>query len=235
MSPLLALVLVASPVKLMAPVLSSVGVDAEKARVFTTELAQRLRAQGVQVVTSDEIAVILGNERQKQLLGCADADGSCLAELSNALGTSGTVKGSVAKIDDVYQLQLSVLGNNTKVLAETSARASSERALLDALADAAVELAHKLGAEPPPRERKLRPQVWVPGVLGLVGAAVGGVLLWQSSDAYMQLTTGHFGAGGGEDVASRGSTYQLAGLLAVGIGGAALLTALIVFLAQEVF
>jgi hypothetical protein len=235
MPPLLALVLVASPVKLMAPVFSSVGVDAAKARVFTTELAQRLRAQGVQVVTSDEVAVILGAERQKELLGCADANGGCLAELSNALGTTGTVKGAVAKIDDVFQLQLSVLGNDTKVLAETSARASSERALLDAIGDAAVELAAKLGAAPPPRGRRLRPQVWAPGLLGLIGGAVGGVLLWESSGAYTQLTTGRFGAGEGELLASRGSTYQLAGWLAVGIGGAALLTALIVFLAQEVF
>jgi hypothetical protein len=231
MLPLLALTLAAAPMKLMMPVASSVGVGDEKVRFFTTQLAQRLRAQGLEVVTSDEIAVLLGIERQRQLLGCANSE-SCLAEVSNALGTAATVKMAIAKVDDVFQLSVTVLGNDTQVRAELSLRAASERALLDALDDAGVELARKLGVAPPVR---LRPQAYVPGLLGVLAGAAGALCLWQSSVAFGLLNSQSFGVGEGELVASRGNTLQWAGLGLIGAGAALLVAGIVVFLVQEIF
>lgn len=226
----MALTLAAAPLKLMMPPASSVGVGDDKARFFTAQLALRLRAQGLEVLTSEEIGVLLGIERQRQLLGCANSE-SCLVELSNALGTGATVKTALAKVDDVFQLSLTVLGNDTSVRAELSMRAGSERGLLDGMDGAALELARKLGVAPV----RLRPQAWVPGLLGIAAGAAGGLCLWQSSVALGQLQTGTFGAGEGEVVATRGNTLQWTGLSLIGAGAALLLTGVLVFLVQELF
>src|SRR4051812_30473339 len=116
---LVALALAAAPMKLMMPAATSVGVDDAKTRFFTAHLAGRLRAQGLEVATSEEIGLLLGIERQLQLLGGADSE-SWLAEISNALGTAATVKTVLARVDDVFQLSLTVLGNDTHVRAEVS-------------------------------------------------------------------------------------------------------------------
>ncbi|MBK7861160.1 MAG: hypothetical protein IPJ65_21620 [Archangiaceae bacterium] len=218
--------LAATPVKLVAPPLSGPGLSADKVRVFTAALAQSLRASGIEVVTSDEIAVLLGAERQRQLLGCSESE-SCLAELGNALGTSATLKGNVARLDAVYQVQLTVLGNDTRIIAETSARASDEPALLDPLDEAARALARQLGAKLP---RRLKPVAWVPGLLGLLSGAAGTVMLAQSKSDYDTLTHSSFSAGDAERVANRGSALQTGGFVALGVGTALLVAGVLLFL-----
>jgi hypothetical protein len=95
-----------------------------------------------------------------------------------------------------------------------------------------VDLARKLGVATPVR---LRPQAYVPGLLGVVAGVAGGLCLWQSSVALGQLNTQSFGVGEGELVASRGNTLQWAGLGLIGAGAALLVAGVIVFLVQEIF
>jgi hypothetical protein len=214
--------------KLVVPPVSGAGVEDAKLRVFTSQLAQDLRSAGLEVITSDEIALLLGAERQKQLLGCSDE--SCLAELSEALGTSATVKGSIAKVGDVFQLGVTVLGNDTRILAEHGVRVSSEAGLLDALDEAARAVARKLGVTPP---RRLRPIAWVPAVLGLAASAAGGYLLAQSRASYDQLNAGRFAFGQGELVATQGGQQQAGGWLALGLGLAAIAAGVLLFLVAQ--
>ncbi|MDQ3266258.1 MAG: hypothetical protein M3Y59_21860 [Myxococcota bacterium] len=76
-------------VKVAAPGLTATGVDPRIAAFFSEHLAQQLAHRGLGVTTAAEISTLLGLERQKQLLGCAD----CQVELGNALGVQGMVQG----------------------------------------------------------------------------------------------------------------------------------------------
>ena len=51
-----------------------------------------------QVISQQDIATMLGLERQKQLMGCADDSTSCLAELSGALGARFVMSGTLTRL-----------------------------------------------------------------------------------------------------------------------------------------
>lgn len=61
----------------------------------------------VQVISSADIASLLGLERQKQLLGCGDD--SCVAELSGALGADWLLTSEVSQVGEVWLLNLTLL------------------------------------------------------------------------------------------------------------------------------
>src|SRR5438046_7919376 len=88
--------------KLGLPGLDRVDVEPEKADFFLEYLAQELYDAGYQVVTRKQIDAVLGLERQKQLLGCADSSSSCLTELAGALGVDAILVGSVARLSGEY-------------------------------------------------------------------------------------------------------------------------------------
>lgn len=153
-------VLAASPgsVRIAAPTLNMVGVKSDLAGFYSDHLAQRLSAEGLFVISAADIKAVLTQERQKQLLGCADdkAD-SCAVEMGNALGADAVLSGTVAKIEDVYQVDLKVVSAvNAKPLALYSGRAQGDKALLDELDKAAKKLADQLKAAPLPA----RPSTW---------------------------------------------------------------------------
>lgn len=122
----------AEPVKLAATGLSGVGISEAQAEFFTEHLAEKLTAHGFAVVTPKEIATLLGMERQKQLLGCADDASSCVSEIANALGADGLVLGTIAKIGSAYQVDLKVLGaQNAKRLGSYSSKVRGEEEILE--------------------------------------------------------------------------------------------------------
>lgn len=143
-SVLLAAVVAASgPIKVAAPGLSAVSVSAELQAFVNDHLAQELVLEGVEVVTSSQIASVLGLERQKQLLGCSES--GCVAELANALGVDAILLGTVAKLGAVIQLDVRVVSAaDATGLALYSERVSSEAGLLDAMTRAAKSLAPQL-------------------------------------------------------------------------------------------
>jgi len=86
------------------------GVEASLTGPFTDALTAEVQARGYfEVISSRDIQTLLGLERQKQLLGCADDAQSCMAELSGALGARFVLTGSLAKLGDAWQLTLSTL------------------------------------------------------------------------------------------------------------------------------
>ena len=70
-------------------------------------LTELQRSKNLEVVGQSDVASMLGVERQKQLLGCAES--VCLAALSGALGTPWLVTGSVARLGKAYRLDLKLL------------------------------------------------------------------------------------------------------------------------------
>lgn len=57
-----------------------------------------------EVLSSHDVEVLLGLERQKALLGCSED--SCLAELSGALGARFVLSGTLGRVGESWQLSL---------------------------------------------------------------------------------------------------------------------------------
>lgn len=233
---LLPLALAALPMKVVAPTFSTAGVPEDKVHYFTVHFATKLRAQGVEVITSEEIGTLLGVERQRELLGCTGESSECLTELSNALGTNATARGSVALIGGQYRVSITVLSNAGKVLGEYSSPGTDEGGVLEALTDAAAQLAVALGVRPAPvavaveKPSRLRARAVVPFVVGVVVAAAGVVLLAEAGVAYGQLSGSmQFAPGEGQSLAARGSVFNALGWVGLGLGVASMALGAVLF------
>lgn len=110
MTALLLVALAAAPTpgaKLAAVSLAPVDVSPERAEVYLEHLSVALRAQGFEVTTPKDVATVLGLERQRQLLGCADS--ACLAELAGALGVDSVLNGQVVRTPQAFRLALKIV------------------------------------------------------------------------------------------------------------------------------
>jgi len=135
------------PLKLAAPGFSGVDISEAQATFFSDHFAQQLNLRGVQVTTSSQIGALLGFERQRQLLGCKETSGSCMAELAAALGVDGVITGSVGKFDQTYQVNVSVVSSRDgRSVSAFSRKVNGSSAVLDALNDAATQMARELPA-----------------------------------------------------------------------------------------
>ncbi|MBK7862851.1 MAG: hypothetical protein IPJ65_30435 [Archangiaceae bacterium] len=176
------------PVRLGTPGLSYVDVLESKGGLFLDRLAKQLELHGVKVTGKQEIAAVLGLERQKQLMGCDEDQASCLAELAGALGVDGLLTGSLGKAGDGYLVNLKITSSDgARTLAVVSGRADDENGLLDFLDGAAAELSRQLHAAlsrsevdvvAPPVTSRRWTEFWpLPAALG--AAAIGaGAFLW---------------------------------------------------------
>ncbi len=215
-----------APARLAAIEWQSAQLPRELAGHYTREFATMLRKRGVEVVSQDEIATLLSAERQRELLGCSDGNNACLVELANALGTAGTLIGSIAKLDQTLRVQLRVLdGRNGKILVETVAEAEGERKLLDALEDAANRISAALQPGAATVEvsapSSLRRKAWAPAVAGgaliIGGAVMVGLAYGKKSEIEARPAGSNV-----EDLRGAGSTYQSVGWIGLGLGVAAL-------------
>lgn len=114
----------------------------EKARSLGTLVAYRLAERpGVKVTSADQVRAILGLERQKALLGCSD--GSCLAEISGALGVRYVLQGRLDKFGKTLVLTAAVLDTrNAQALRRMRQDIVSDDDLpraVDLIADAAAD------------------------------------------------------------------------------------------------
>lgn len=232
----LALALAAAPAlgakvdKLAAPGWTVVNISPELANFYANEVARTLKEQGLQVVTASDIAAVLGNERQKQLLGCSEDSLSCIAELGSALGCDGLLLANLARLGDVFRGSLKVVSAlDGATLAEQAVDAASEAGLLDALSRAARQVARTL-KPPPPVD--VRPWALLPlavGVAGAAGAAVGfGVAAGRHAEIPSQPTEAQATV-----LAQQGQSAQALGWVAAGVGAAALTTAALVFFLSD--
>jgi hypothetical protein len=102
----------AEPLKLAVPGLSVVDLDSQRSSFLTEHLAQELSDQGAQVVSAQDLTVMLGLDRQRQLMGCAG--GKCVTELASSLGVDALVTGDVARLSgERFQLNLRMLDATT--------------------------------------------------------------------------------------------------------------------------
>lgn len=235
-----------SPVKLAAPGLTVVGLDAKLGEFLGEHLAQQLSLRGLRVLTGKQLSALVGFERQKELLGCRDAATSCLTELANALGAEGLVLGEIGKLGGTYQVNLKVVGaSDARPLGAFTAQATREEQLLGVLSRGAEALASEVlrtlgrtGAAPPaavaasaaphPTDAApvsaLRAWSWLPAAGGLALGAAGTLSLLQARSRYAALDQPGQALTSGEARALRdaGVTFQGLGLAGVGAGVAGL-------------
>ncbi|MBK7862715.1 MAG: hypothetical protein IPJ65_29720 [Archangiaceae bacterium] len=127
------------------------GLDEQVASAMTDAVATEANARGFfEVMSSNDIATLLGVQRQKQLLGCSEDSGSCLAELAGALGARFVLSGSVAKLGDVFQLTLSTVDSKSAQPIGRSTRLAKDLAALRAQLPYAVAEATATPLPAPP-------------------------------------------------------------------------------------
>lgn len=103
------------------------GVDAKTAASVTSYVEGQLGSLGYARVTSSaQVQQMLGIERSKQILGCADeaSSAACMGELAGALDASHVLGGELSKLGDSYVLTLLLTdGRNGGALARGTRRA----------------------------------------------------------------------------------------------------------------
>lgn len=238
---LLSLVLLAAPapLRVAVPNFNVVNVPTETAAFFMDRFANRLRADGLAVTTASEIEAVLGLERQKTLLGCAEQSSSCQAEIASALGADAIVRARVARFGDRFELSVTLIDPaSAGVIASNSASAADEGKLLIELDATADVLSEKFFASR--RARGLAvPEVsstassgarpgWVPLVplgLGVGAAATGAVLLAQSFDKVKQIESSN----DPQKTADEAKLDRGLGITLLGVGAVGLATGAILF------
>ena len=221
--------LTAAPLKVGVPEFRGVNVSDQTISFYSEHFAQNLRTNGLTVVTSREIAAIIGMERQKQLLGC-DEGNSCLAELANALGADAIVLGDLGRFGNTFQANVKVLSaSNGQVLAMGSQRVDGEVKVLDALAQLGRALSRAVFEESG-RARtalarpSLRSWAWVPLVSGGLLAGGGAMLFGLARADHAALTGMGEPLSDAAAIALRdgGFAKQTAGVVGMAVGVAGL-------------
>jgi TolB-like protein len=120
--------LVAFALAALAPALASgqVGASARKVRVAVMEirplgteatkaellsevaLTEASSMPGFDVIGRSDITSLIGFEKQKQVMGCAE-DSTCLAEIGGALGVDFILVGSLGRIGNLYRLDVKLV------------------------------------------------------------------------------------------------------------------------------
>ena len=126
------------------------------------------------VVSSSDIATLLGAERQKQLLGCPEEAQSCLTELTDALGARFIMSGTLARLGESYQLTLQTLDSQKAAPLGRATRIAADLAALRAQLPWMVAEA-TAAPLPPPRSKVPSVLLFSGGGLALVAGGVFGL------------------------------------------------------------
>jgi hypothetical protein len=239
MSFALLLVLAAGPVKVASPAWNVVDIKPELASFYAEQMAQGLRAEGLKVTTADDIATLLGAERQRELLGCASTTSSCMAELANALGCDATLTVNLARLGGGFRgLAKLMSSNDGSIISSVKIEATSEAQLADRIEAAARELARPfrsgvvekqpvLEVKQPGPARVAPAAWWVPGAVGVVAAGAGALFFSLAAGKYNDLLTHQAQVSDGVRWRDEGSAYQAWGITLVSVGGAAIIGSII--------
>lgn len=196
-------------------------------RRFTSELT---RTREVSVTTQRDVAQIIGLERQKALMGCAEDATSCTSELAGALGVDGMLTGSVTRTPGGYLLSLKVLKvTDGSPWASASERLESEGQLLDVLDPIAARFVGELVGR---KKTNVGRVVFFSGAALALGLSAGGAALvaMSKSDAALLKSDQPQTPLELQGTASRGSTFQTAGALMLTAGVPIFITCLVLAL-----
>jgi TolB-like protein len=117
------------------------------AAAFTDLLASAsAQLETFKVLSTQEMATILGAERQRQLTGCSD-DTSCMSEIGQALGAGLLLQASIGKVGDTYLITARLVdAARARVLSRGSLQTRSADLLLKGLWQVAEQVFDGYGA-----------------------------------------------------------------------------------------
>lgn len=105
------------------------GLDDKAAAAITEAITGEIRrVPGVKLITQDEITALVGLERQKGLLGCADD--KCMTEIGGALGVDRLVTCRLSKVGETWMFTMKSLDPN-KALVVAQADRNIRKASID--------------------------------------------------------------------------------------------------------
>lgn len=187
----------ASRIKIAVLEIRAVGAD-EKAAELLSEVALTEAAadRSLDVIGRSDVAALLGFEKQKQVLGCAE-DSSCIAEIGGALGVDFMLVGTLGRIGDLHRIDLrlievrkarvsgrwgeSVEGRSERLVAAVQRGTRSLLGVFSASRGAPASAA----ARPAPGRRA----AWIVGGAGAALLAAGGLMGLSARSAYDDLKT----------------------------------------------
>lgn len=225
------------PVKVALPGLTYSGIEAQLGDAYVERFATLLgRHPLVRVTTRRDIEQLLGMERQKVMLGCAEGSSTCLAELAGGLGVDALLSGSLAKTGSSYTVTMRVLRASTGAeVASTSERLKDEDALSEWLEAEAPRLAERIGVAfgrvvPVPKAYFER---WIPALIG-AGLLIAG----SAMEIGARIDLGTLKDGGVplaeiSGVLQRGKGLEVAGWVLIGVGAASVAASVIWALAGK--
>lgn len=143
-------------------------------------LADLASTKQFEVIGASDIAAMLGLERQKQLLGCAEEASSCLAELGGALGAEYVLLGSVARLDQTRRVDLKLMDSaRNRVIARDYATAESDNGIIERTRSTLMRMLTAIPGFKPTASAEGRaiPVVPLVTVIGGAVAVIGGSAL----------------------------------------------------------
>ncbi len=207
------------------------GVARDEAASFSEQVTAEVAARGFfQVVSSRDIATLLGLERQKALLGCSDAAAACMTELTGALDARYVMSGTVSRVGENFQLSVQTLDARS---AQPLGRSLRIARSLDELRRAVPFLvAESTGTPRPPAPSRVLPiSLLVAGGAAVVaGGVVGFNALTREAVANAELARGDSQRGTLQplgyyrDEARAVSAYKTVSAAALGLGAALVVT-----------
>jgi len=134
-----------APKRVAAVPLQSADLTPDTAAVMDELLLASLESRKFEAIGKDDIAQLLGHERNKTLLGC-EGD-SCLAELGGALGVDYLVAGKLANVEGTLILTLKLLDTKkAKVVSRTNRTTKGGKSVLPKMiAESVGDLADAVG------------------------------------------------------------------------------------------
>jgi hypothetical protein len=239
----------AAPMNISAPPWTFTNVSAAEGAVYQGRFLTLLGEKtGLRITTAEDVANVLGLERQKQLLGCDNGE-SCTAEVAAALGADALVTGTLAKAGSSFVITLRGVNTvNGQPFATASARLKSEDELLSFIdAEAKSFAARMIDAyqlfveERTAKRYRYKVWPWVVAGGGALVAGVGALLFGLSRGTYEALLTTDlrrepFGPGSNYERLQRTGEWQQASGMGLMIAGGTAMVAgvLLGFLTREV-
>ncbi len=144
----------------------ALGTDAAKAELLSeVALTEAASIAGIEVIGKSDINSIVGFEKQKQVMGCAE-DSTCLAEIGGALGVDYILVGSLGGLGDLFRIDLKLVdAKRAKVRArvgvtvegkESRLVAAIQKAVHDLVGPVGRDLSAVANAAPPPVKEPTR-------------------------------------------------------------------------------
>jgi hypothetical protein len=179
------------PKLLVLDVQATGGADAALAQALTQAVVSEATSRGFyEVLSSRDLAAMIGIERQKQLLGCGEDSSNCMIELGGALNARFVLAGAVSRFGDALQLNLQLFDNQKSLVVHRATRLAKNES--DLRLQVIYAVAEATGSPLPPPPSKVLPisLMAAGGAAVLFGAVLGIVTLTQEATMSAELDQG---------------------------------------------